>query len=225
MKETLQKYSGANMDIDLTSCDQITWQQTKCPWNEKDKTNIHKCAIKNVSICSYFHGIEYLDKVLCTYPNAKQREEKYDLNISSKIPFALLDFEFSSKPLLIGGLAMEFYGLRKAGADIDFVITDEDYQRLSQKYPDSKKDLWGDLGICVQSFEIWRSINWFDYDYLSEGAVEIDKCFVVSFEKLLFMRILAMEVEKYRNDLQLMVDKVRENQNKDFEKEFEMSRR
>lgn len=34
-----------------------------------------------------------------------------------------------------------------------------------------------------------------------------------------------MEVEKYRNDLQLMIGKVRENQNKEFEKEFEISRK
>jgi hypothetical protein len=55
------KLAGANMDIDLASNDQITWHQEKCPWNEKDKTDIHKCAIKNVSICSYFRGIEHIE--------------------------------------------------------------------------------------------------------------------------------------------------------------------
>lgn len=99
--------------------------------------------------------------------------KKFHGNIVSIIPFDILDFEFTSKPLLIGGLAMEFYGLRKAGADIDFVITNMDYQRLAQKYPDNKRDLWGDLGICVHGFEIWRSICWFDYDFLSEGAIEM----------------------------------------------------
>ena len=29
---------GANMDIDLTSNDKTLWKQTKCPWNEKDKS-------------------------------------------------------------------------------------------------------------------------------------------------------------------------------------------
>ena len=57
------------MDIDLTSEDQTSWRQMKCPWNEKDKVNIHKCAVKNVSICKYFCGIEYLDNVLCCYPS------------------------------------------------------------------------------------------------------------------------------------------------------------
>lgn len=60
---------GANMDIDLVSEDKTSWKQTKCPWNEAEKTNSHKCAVKNVSICDYFCGIEYLDNVICCYPD------------------------------------------------------------------------------------------------------------------------------------------------------------
>ena len=51
------------------------------------------------------------------------------------IDLSKLDFTFQTSPLLIGGKAMEYYGLRQAGNDIDFVITSADYQRLSQKYP------------------------------------------------------------------------------------------
>jgi hypothetical protein len=225
INKTVNRLAGANIDIDLTCSEKIPWKQCICPWNELENSTIHKCAVKNVSICPYFCGIEYIDKVLCSYPNDNSNIKNPLSDINSMIPFDILDFEFTSKPLLIGGLAMEFYGLRKAGADIDLVITNIDYQRLAQKYPDNKRDLWGDLGVFVHVFEIWRSICWFDYDFLSEGAIEMDRYLVVSFEKLFFMRVLAMEVEKYRNDLQLMVGKVRENQNKEFEKEFEMSRK
>ena len=65
----IKKLDGANMDIDLTSEDKTSWKQMPCPWNEKEKTDIHKCAIKNVSICDYFCGIEYLDNVLCCFPD------------------------------------------------------------------------------------------------------------------------------------------------------------
>lgn len=66
----IKKLDGANMDIDLTTEQKaIHWKQDKCPWNEVEKTIAHKCAIKNVSICPYFCGIEYLDNVLCSYPN------------------------------------------------------------------------------------------------------------------------------------------------------------
>ena len=40
------------------------------------------------------------------------------------------NLQFSSKPILIGGQAMEYYDIRKSGKDIDFVITDKDYQIL-----------------------------------------------------------------------------------------------
>lgn len=70
MHESIKVLDGANMDIDLTTQEgDISWEQDKCPWNENDKTNEHKCALKNISICSFFCGISYLDNVLCCYPN------------------------------------------------------------------------------------------------------------------------------------------------------------
>lgn len=54
------------------------------------------------------------------------------------------DLSFSKKPILIGGMAMEYYGMRKAGADIDLVICDVDYQKLALENPEKRKDLWGD---------------------------------------------------------------------------------
>ena len=57
------------MDIDLTSENTTSWKQMQCPWNQADGTNSHKCAIKNVSICKHFCGVQYLDNVLCCYPD------------------------------------------------------------------------------------------------------------------------------------------------------------
>ena len=69
MNELIKNLAGANMDIDLATPEgMISWEQNKCPWNEAEDTDEHKCAVKNVSICYYFCGIEYLDTVLCCYP-------------------------------------------------------------------------------------------------------------------------------------------------------------
>lgn len=67
--DKIKKLDGANMDIDLISQDKTSWKQMGCPWNEAESKNTHKCATKNISICKYFCGIEYLDNVLCCYPN------------------------------------------------------------------------------------------------------------------------------------------------------------
>ena len=120
--------------------------------------------------------------------------------IHEKIP------ELSRKPILIGGKAMEYYGMRKAGKDIDIVICNEDYQKLAVMYPNERKDLYGDLGVVLWPLEIWRSIALLDYDFYQEHAVEYDRIKVVSLERLLFMRVIAREVEKYNTDLDLMVD-------------------
>lgn len=75
--ETIRKLRGANIDIDLaTSPDMIPWSQDKCPWNETEGTNEHKCAVKNTSICRYFCGVEYGDTLLCCYPHENPLKDK-----------------------------------------------------------------------------------------------------------------------------------------------------
>ena len=74
MEKMIRKLDGANMDIDLTTNQSdISWKQDVCPWNKDDNSDKHKCAVKNVSICKYFCGIEPLDNVLCCYPDEKEK--------------------------------------------------------------------------------------------------------------------------------------------------------
>jgi len=69
MNDNIRKLKGANMDIDMvTPQDDIVWRQDACPWNAAEEMNEHRCAVKNVSICPYFRGIEHLDTLLCSYP-------------------------------------------------------------------------------------------------------------------------------------------------------------
>jgi hypothetical protein len=76
MDTRIRKLDGANMDIDLaTPSGEIQWQQDQCPWNAANRTDAHRCAVKNVSICPYFCGIEYLDNVLCCYPHENPLKE------------------------------------------------------------------------------------------------------------------------------------------------------
>ena len=123
-----------------------------------------------------------------------------------------LSYRFKSKPLLIGGAAMEHYGLRKRGADIDLVVTEEDYQALASMHLAFKRDIYGDLGVCKGEYEVWRTIMMFGYDHLSEEAEERGDLLVVSLEKLLLLKALGMKEEKYFNDLGLIVKKIIDTQ-------------
>ena len=114
------------------------------------------------------------------------------------------NLSFTSKPIVIGGMAMEFYGIRKSGTDIDLVITDKDYKMLAQKYPEQRKDIYGDLGVVIGPFEIWRSIALLDYDFYQRQSIIQGPVGIVDIDRLLFMRVSAMEVKKYMDDLMMM---------------------
>lgn len=121
------------------------------------------------------------------------------------IDLSKLNFVFYQKPLLIGGMAMEYYGIRKAGSDIDFVVSTRDHARLVAKYPNNIKDLFGDIGIIEFEFEIWNTICRTDYEYLKVGAAEEDSYLVVSIQKLLLLKAMAMKADqKNADDVELI---------------------
>ncbi|MFT3951322.1 MAG: hypothetical protein QM689_05125 [Oscillospiraceae bacterium] len=131
------------------------------------------------------------------------------------IDLSQFQIKFSSKPLIVGGLAMEYYGLRKCGHDIDLIISDEDYQTLADRYPACKIDTWGDMGVRMNGYELLRSISRLDYDFFADGASEFPRYKIVSFEKLFFMTAAAVrsepEVQKRIDDFGLTLGCYYEN--------------
>jgi hypothetical protein len=130
------------------------------------------------------------------------------------INLSKLNFEFQDKPLLFGGKAMEYYELRKAGADIDFIISARDHEELKKQYPNNIKDVFGDIGICEFEFEIWNQVCMFDYEYLKQNAIEKEEYLVIALDKHLVLKALAMNVEKYKKDFNLLVNYIRDVQYK-----------
>lgn len=128
------------------------------------------------------------------------------------IDLSKLNYVFTKKPLVVGGRAMEYYSLRKSGEDIDLIVPAEDIANLVKLYPSRVKDLWGDLGVCPYEFEIWKTICLLDYDILSQGAIDLGNVLVISLEKLLLMKALAMDNEKYFKDTKLIVKRMRDEQ-------------
>lgn len=124
------------------------------------------------------------------------------------LPLEKLSYKFHEKPLLIGGKAMEYYNLRKAGADIDLVVSLRDHNKLKTQYPHHVKDLFGDIGICELDFEIWDQICRYNYAELKVGAIEKPSILIISLEKMLFLKTLAIKEEKYYQDVLLLVEEI-----------------
>jgi hypothetical protein len=133
-----------------------------------------------------------------------------------KIDFSEISHTFSQKPLVIGGKAMQYYGLRESDHDIDLVVSTMDLTEIAQKNPRNLKSLWGDLGVVVGKFEIWKSVNLLQYDQLRIGAIEESDFLVVSLEKMLLLVGLALKKEKFKKDLQLILKKIEKDCYKNF---------
>lgn len=140
-----------------------------------------------------------------------------EVELERIIDIQKLGYQFLDRPVIVGGLAMEYYGLRKHGDDIDFIITDGDYQRLKVKFPKHRKDVWGDFGVLVHGFELFRSIYKFDHAYYSQGAVEFTNYKVISLDMLFRMKVFAIGVaEKHDCDIQLLKEYYQRFQNPDY---------
>ncbi len=103
-----------------------------------------------------------------------KRERKGETQLEQNIFIAGLAFQ--KKPLLIGGRAMEYYGLREAGNDIDLLVVEEDFQRLTSLYPAIASTM-GDEGVRVETVELWKTSWRYSYEQLLGGAEEEARVF------------------------------------------------
>lgn len=116
-----------------------------------------------------------------------------------KIPYEFLDF-----PIVLGGKAMEYYGLRKAGNDIDLIISERDFENLEKILPRHSGIRDIDHFIRYKEFEMWTSIRQFNYEFYQQKAVRLDGFCVVSIERLVWLKALYVSEEKSINDLKLL---------------------
>lgn len=143
-----------------------------------------------------------------------------------------LDYVFKKAPILIGGGAMEYYGMRTTGHDFDFIISREDATVLKQSYGLNHfgGKLCGPDGFCVDmdstftqigGFEIDLAVTMFQYgyEYFVKNAVPLEEYLVVSREDLLLMKCLAASnpigwadlptgISKQRADMDLIIESI-----------------
>jgi hypothetical protein len=128
-----------------------------------------------------------------------------------------LDITFNDKPIIVGGMAMEYYGIRKHGDDIDFIVSNCDYKKLEARYRDCRKDMWGDFGVRINEYELFRSMRKFDYQYFNNGSIEFDQYKVISIDMLFRMKVFAMDSEeKHKKDVELIKEYFMQYQVKEY---------
>ena len=130
-------------------------------------------------------------------------------------------FKFKYPPILVGGKAMEFYGLRKTGHDIDYIVSKYDYERLSKIEAPNPWMPEQTPGITYRGgkmdVDYFLNLYQYDYNYLKKNAIKNKKILVISKEDLILVkamtafdkknkRIGKMTVKKNLKDISLLVN-------------------
>ncbi len=101
--------------------------------------------------------------------------------------------KFKHKPILVGGKALEWYGIRNSGDDIDYVVHKTDYDQLC-KIEGARVNVFPDHTPGVQivngkhSTDYFLSLYHYDYDTLKKHATKNKNVLVCSVQNLLLVK-------------------------------------
>lgn len=111
----------------------------------------------------------------------------------------LVNYKFKKPPLVLGGLALEYYGIRKTKHDYDYMISPMDWKILKKKYPDqvnlfggkNEKEIDATLSnLNNTKVDLISTLFQYNYNFLSKNAINEDGYKVISLENLLFTKTL-----------------------------------
>jgi hypothetical protein len=122
------------------------------------------------------------------------------------------NYLFINKPLVVGGLALEYYGIRNSGPNFDYIVSSKDWNNLKKAFPDkinlfgddSKLNLYNNLqvNLILTQFK-------FNYDELSKNALEFEFFKIIDIEKQLLVKTLSAVNNndiKSKNDQKFIVN-------------------
>jgi hypothetical protein len=128
------------------------------------------------------------------------------------------NYLFINKPLVVGGLALEYYGIRNSGPDYDYMISSADWKQLKKLFPDKTNFLKGNTGTEIVAtinirkesdlhemidIDLISTLYQFSYDDLSKNAIEFEYFKIIDIEKLLLVKTL---VAVNNNDIKSIND-------------------
>lgn len=128
-------------------------------------------------------------------------------------------YTFLDKPILLGGMAMQYYNLRESGHDLDIMISKRDKDQLLEK--GYKLNLFGGetesevdatfTNIENLDLDLVITLNQYDYEFFKRDSKLLEANYnllVISIENLLITKIFAKHyspLEKHEEDVKLII--------------------
>ena len=134
----------------------------------------------------------------------------------------LTKYKFDKKPLVVGGLAMEYYGIRKTGHDYDYMVSKTDWKKLKKIHPKkinlfggkTEKEIDATINLKKEKVDLISTLYQHNYNHLSKGSINFDNYKIISLEKLLFLKTIDAvwkKTKKSINDQKLIINHIIKN--------------
>lgn len=131
----------------------------------------------------------------------------------------LTKYNFIHKPLVVGGLALEYYNIRKTTHDYDYMVSPSDWIELKKLHPDKinlfggKKETDSDatINLTENPIDLISTLFQYNYNFLVKHSIDFPKYKMISIENLLLTKTLGSVYNndpKSTNDQKLIVDKI-----------------
>lgn len=136
-----------------------------------------------------------------------------------------LRYNFINPPLIVGGHAMEYYNVRKAGHDLDIMVSLNDWEILKKKYPNTLNLFGGQtedevdatLNLEHEEIDIIKTLWLHDYNELTVDSIDLGDVRIISLNNLLYIKTFPYISHgdiKSNEDVKLIVNKVIDNKYK-----------
>ena len=136
------------------------------------------------------------------------------------------NYTFLDKPILLGGGAMQYYGIRTCGYDLDWMISQRDKERLLKEgYPlnlfggKTEKDVDATFSNILElHLDLVITLNQYDYNFFLENAKEYQSeknLLIISIEDLLLIKLFAQSYSnfpKHKKDVELLIKGIERKQ-------------
>jgi hypothetical protein len=131
----------------------------------------------------------------------------------------LTNYKFIKKPLVVGGLAMEYYKLRKTVHDYDYVVSSSDWDKLKKIHKDkvnlfggkNEKEFDATINLKKEKVDLIKTLYQYNYDELSKNSIKFKKYNIISLENLLLVKTLDgvfKKTSKSERDMTLIVNSI-----------------